>query len=161
LKLLPHRKNLQRFSFCLIALPRERGIESTARLTLPFLHPNPGMLFRLYKPGPPLSDCIENFWLYDGYGSPHPRERIFPSGTFELVFNLREDELRIYRGPQLDRASQFSGAIVSGPYGSFFGSDAEEEASVMGVDFKPGGAFPFLGLAADERKTKGRFSADG
>jgi AraC-like DNA-binding protein len=108
------------------------------------------MLFRLYKPGPPLSDCIENFWLYDGYGSPHPRERIFPSGTFELVFNLRKDELRIYRGPQLDRASHFSGAIVSGPYGSFFGSDAEEETSVMGVHFKPGGAFPFLGLAADE-----------
>ncbi|HEX4783029.1 MAG TPA: hypothetical protein VH350_01730 [Candidatus Sulfotelmatobacter sp.] len=25
------------------------------------------MLFRSYKPSPPLSDFIENFWLYDGY----------------------------------------------------------------------------------------------
>jgi AraC-like DNA-binding protein len=108
------------------------------------------MLFRLYRPGPPLSDFVENFWLYDGYASPHLKERIFPSGTFELVFNLREDELRIYRGPQLDEASRFSGAIVSGPYGGFFGSDTAEEASVMGVHFRPGGAFPFLGLAASE-----------
>jgi AraC-like DNA-binding protein len=108
------------------------------------------MLFRLYRPGPPLSNFIENFWVYDGYASPHLRERIFPSGTFELVFNLREDKLRIYRGPQLDQMSHFSGAIVSGPYGSFFGSDTAEEASVMGVHFKPGGAFPFLGLAANE-----------
>jgi AraC-like DNA-binding protein len=108
------------------------------------------MLFRLYRPGPPLSNFIENLWLYHDYASPHLRERIFPNGTFELVFNLREDELRIYRGPQLDQTSHFSGAIVSGPYGSFFGSDGAEEASVMGVHFKPGGAFPFLGLAANE-----------
>jgi hypothetical protein len=55
------------------------------------------MLFRAHKPGFPLSDFIENFWLYDGYSSPHTHERIFPTGTFELVFNLRDDELRIYR----------------------------------------------------------------
>jgi len=108
------------------------------------------MLFRSYKPGPTLANFIENFWLYEGYVSPHLGERIFPSGTFELVFNLREDELRIYRGVQPDRVSRFPGAIVSGPYTGFFGSDTAEEASVMGVHFKPGGAFPFLGIAAGE-----------
>ena len=114
------------------------------------MHPNLNVLFRSHKPGPPLSDFIDNFWLYNGYASPHLRERIFPSGTFELVFNLRQNELRIYRGNQSGRVSRFSGAIVSGPYAGFFGSDTAEEASVMGVHFKPGGAFPFLGLAADE-----------
>jgi AraC-like DNA-binding protein len=108
------------------------------------------MLFRSYKPAPPLSDFIENFWLYDGYESPHFRERIFPSGTFELVFNLRDDELRIYKATQPDQCAHFSGAIVSGPYHGFFATDTEEEASVMGVHFRPGGAFPFLGILADD-----------
>ncbi len=108
------------------------------------------MLFRSYKPSPPLSDFIENFWLYDGYESPHFQERILPSGTFELVFNLRDDELRIYNAARPDRCETFSGAIVSGPYNGFFVTDAAEEGCVMGVHFKPGGAFAFLGLAADE-----------
>ena len=108
------------------------------------------MLFRSYKPAPPLSDFIENFWVYDGYESPHLKERIFPSGTFELVFNLRDDELRIYKAADPDRCTYFSGAIVSGPYHGFFVTDTREEASVMGVHFKPGGAFPFLGILADE-----------
>jgi AraC-like DNA-binding protein len=108
------------------------------------------MLFRSRKPAPPLSNFIENLWLYDGYDSPHFKERIFPSGTFELVFNLRSDELRIYKAPQPDRCEHFSGAIVSGPYNGFFVTDAAEEVSVMGVHFKPGGAFPFLGPPAHE-----------
>ena len=108
------------------------------------------MQFRSYKPSSPLSDFIENFWLYDGYESPHVQERIFPSGTFELVFNLRDDELRIYRAASPDRCERFSGAIVSGPYNGFFVTDRKEESCVMGAHFRPGGAFPFLRLAADE-----------
>lgn len=108
------------------------------------------MLFRSYRPAPPLSDFIENFWLYDGYSSPHVHERIFPSGTFELVFNLREDELRIYRETDAGRYGRYSGALVSGPYEGYFITDRAEEFSVMGVHFRPGGAFPFLRLSAYE-----------
>jgi AraC-like DNA-binding protein len=108
------------------------------------------MLFRSYRPSPPLSDYIEKFWLYDGYESPHFQERILPSGTFELVFNLRENELRIYKAARPDHCERLSGALISGPYNGFFVTDTVEEASVMGVHFRPGGAFPFLGLAADE-----------
>lgn len=108
------------------------------------------MLFRSYKPAAPLDEFIENFWMYEGYDSPHSRERIFPSGTFELVFNLRDDELRIYKTAGFDQYERFSGAIVSGPYNGFFRSDTAEEASVMGVHFKPGGASPFIGPLAGE-----------
>jgi len=108
------------------------------------------MLFRAYKPGPPLSDFIENFWLYDGYSSPHTHERVFPSGTFELVFNLCDDELRIYGETDCGECSRYSGALVSGPYEGFFVTDRAEEFCVMGVHFRPGGAFPFLGMSAYE-----------
>ena len=123
----------------------DRSTKSLAPSTT-FFASNYTMLFRSYKPSPPLSNFIGNLWLYDGYESPHVKERIFPSSTFELVFNLRDDELRIYKAAQPDRCERFSGAIVSGPYNGFFLSDTAEEAFVMGVHFKPGGAFPFFWL---------------
>jgi AraC-like DNA-binding protein len=106
------------------------------------------MVFRRYKPGPPLSDFIENLWLYEGYASPHAKERIFPSGTFELVFNLHDNELRIFKTQTPDKCNRFSGALVSGPYEEFFLTDTPEEASVMGVHFRPAGAPAFLGFSA-------------
>src|SRR5215831_10782661 len=108
------------------------------------------MFFRSYNPIAPLSDFIENIWVYRGFESPRLKERIFPSGTFELVFNLRDDELRIQNGVPSNGYKRFSGAIVSGPYQGFFLADTAQEASVMGVHFKPGGAFPFLGFSAYE-----------
>jgi AraC-like DNA-binding protein len=112
------------------------------------------MLFRVYKPVSPLSDFIENFWIYEGFEPPATRERIFPSGTFEFVFNLRDDEMRIYEDTQSDECQRFSGAIVSGPHAASFVTETAFEASVMGVHFKPGGAFPFLGPAADELRDR-------
>jgi AraC-like DNA-binding protein len=108
------------------------------------------MLLHSCRPFPGLSDFVENLWLYSGFVSPALKERIFPSGTFELVINLRDDELRIYKAAQSNQCQRFSGAIVSGPYNGFFLTDTANEARVIGVHFKPGGAFPFLGLHADE-----------
>ncbi len=102
-----------------------------------------------YRPSR-FSGFIEDFWLYDGYVAPSSRELILPSGTFELVLNLRADELRIYDARRLEQFRRFSGAIVSGPYAGCFASDAADEVSVLGVHFKPGGAAPFLGLPAAE-----------
>jgi hypothetical protein len=104
------------------------------------------MLHLFYAPISPLLDFVDNFWLYDGYTQPHFKERILPSGTIELVINLRDDELRIYDAAQPERCNRFSGALVSGAYGGFFVIDTAEEVSIMGVHFKAGGAFPFLGI---------------
>lgn len=108
------------------------------------------MRFSSSKPSRPLSDLVENFWLYEGYEGEHSNERILPTGTLELVVNLREDELRIYDTEQPGICTRFSGAVVSGAYGKGFVSDSEEEGFIIGIHFKPGGAFPFLGLPADE-----------
>ena len=108
------------------------------------------VLFRSYSPAPPLSDFIEDFWLYEGYTPRHLRERILPSGTVELVINLRDDELRIYDRVRRGVCERFSGAIVSGTYDRFFVIDTAEEASLLGVHFRTGGAFPFFGLPVSE-----------
>jgi AraC-like DNA-binding protein len=108
------------------------------------------MVFSSYKPNAPLVECVDMFWLYHGFQSPKLRERIFPTGTFELVFNLRNDELRIYRAGQPNQCDRRSGAVVSGAYEKFFLTNTSEEAAVLGVHFKPGGAFALLGIAAHE-----------
>ena len=109
------------------------------------------MLHRTYIPRPPLSDFIEDIWLYEGYSGRHFRERILPSGTIELVINLQEDKLRIYEAAREEECcKRLSGALVSGAYGSFFVTDTTEEKSIMGVHFKPAGAFPFLGVSPEE-----------
>lgn len=107
------------------------------------------MYFYTYKPAAPLSEFVENFWAYQ-FNSGSLKERIFPTGTFELVFNLRDDEMRIYKDAQIGEFLRYSGAIAAGLYGRPFVTDTALEASVMGVHFKPGGAFLFLGFDVGE-----------
>jgi AraC-like DNA-binding protein len=107
------------------------------------------MFLRTYNPGPPLDEFVDRFWLCSD--SPqHPRERILPSGTLELVINLSDDEIRIYDAKRPDRCRQYPGAVVSGPYRDFFLIDPLQHASIIGVHFRPGRAFPVLGVPASE-----------
>jgi AraC-like DNA-binding protein len=98
-------------------------------------------------PTPPLAEFIERFW-YSSDGPVHQKVRIVPNGTMELVFNLDEDELGIYDTDRPRRCESFSGAVFSGAYARPLFVDSREH--VMGVHFKPGGAFRFLGVPASE-----------
>ncbi len=110
------------------------------------------MIFRTYRPGPPLSDFVELFWLYEGYvpSHAHSKERLLPTGTMELVINLNEDRVRVYDPDQTDRFESFRGALICGAQSQFFVIDTAQQSSVIGVHFRPGGAFPFLHLTAGE-----------
>jgi AraC-like DNA-binding protein len=107
------------------------------------------MLFSSRAPIPPLDTCVERLWLLIDAPA-HSKERIAPSGTIDLVINLHENELRIYDPAQPDRYKRFSGAVVSGTHSGPFVIDPRERVSVIGVHFRPGGAFPFLGTPASE-----------
>ncbi len=107
------------------------------------------MLYMSHSPAPPFGDFVEYFWLLNDAPG-HSRERIVPSGTLELVINLREDEIRVYDAVRADTCRRFSGAVVSGAYRGSFVIDTQEHADVIGVHFRPGGASPFLGRPAGE-----------
>ena len=107
------------------------------------------MFLRTYIPGPPLDECIDRFWFCSDTPS-HPRERILPSGTIELVINLSDDEIRIYDPSHPNRTRRYPGAVVSGPYSNFFLIDPLQHASIIGVHFRPGRAVPVLGVPASE-----------
>jgi hypothetical protein len=40
--------------------------------------------------------------------------------------------------------------VVSGAYSRFFGIDPRQHGAMMGVHFRPGGAWPFIGAPAGE-----------
>jgi AraC-like DNA-binding protein len=106
------------------------------------------MRYRTYRPGPPLADFVEYMWALRDVPA-HSTERIVPSGTLELVVNLHEDALRVY-DPATHAWRRYSGAVVSGAYRRFFVIDARDHASIVGVHFRPGGAWAFLGVPPGE-----------
>ncbi|HUN73929.1 MAG TPA: DUF6597 domain-containing transcriptional factor [Steroidobacteraceae bacterium] len=85
-----------------------------------------------------LGEFVELLWLYDGYVQPHAQERLLPMPTTELVIDLRSGT----------RASQ--AATVAGPHSEYWLLDTASAASVIGVHFRPGGAFPFFEFPAGE-----------
>ena len=108
------------------------------------------MRFYRCTPAPPLSDFVALLWLYEGYVQPHRKERLLPDGSMELVINLNEDETRLYDPHDTTRFQTLRGPVVVGAHSEFFVIDTAEQHTVAGVHFKPGGAFPFLGLPAGE-----------
>ncbi len=107
------------------------------------------MIYQVCTPSSRLAGFVERFWQCTDAPS-HRRVRILPSGTVELVFNLSDDEVRIYDSWQSDRRARYSGSVVSGPYKGCLMLDPMPHSTIIGVHFKPGGAFPFLGAPACE-----------
>lgn len=107
-------------------------------------------VFKFHQPRAPLSNFVDSFWLYEGKGAEHRSERILPTGTFELAINLKQDELLFCDAERPEKCWRLSGAVVSGAHGRGFVPAATDEIFIIGVHFKPAGAFPFLGVPAGD-----------
>lgn len=107
------------------------------------------MAMHTYHPKPPLSQFINEIWLWESYQPPHPKERILPGGMMELIVNLTDEPMQMYYPSDNFQPHSFHGPIVAGPRSTFFLVDTTRPTSVMGVYFKPGAALPFF-------KTSGR-----
>jgi AraC-like DNA-binding protein len=88
--------------------------------------------FRHYAPPKPLSDFVELFWYWSGYHQPYGKERLMPMGSVELVIPLG--------------SARTSDAGLSGPRSESWVIERTAQDRMLGIHFKPGGAFPFLGL---------------
>lgn len=108
------------------------------------------MIARHYRPAAPLSAFVDLFWYYSGFVRPHAKERLLPTGTVELVVNLREDQVRTYDPDNTEVCRHHPGSVVIGAHSRFFVLDTTEQNDVIGIHFKPGGAFPFLAPPVDE-----------
>jgi AraC-like DNA-binding protein len=110
------------------------------------------MIFQHHVPGPPLGSFVQLLWLYKSYqpAHMHRKERLMPDGLVALVINLRDDVTRTYDRVHIEKCHTMPGAVVCGVHTENFVIDTEEQAEVVGVQFRPGGAFPFLGVPPSE-----------
>lgn len=108
------------------------------------------MRYLTLAPSPALADSVEALWAYEGYRPPHAFERIFPSGTVELLLNLTDGRLRCHdpRGGQM--RGEWSGLLVAGVHRDYQLVETAQQYAMLGVALRPGGAWRLLGVAADE-----------
>ncbi|MDN4526375.1 helix-turn-helix transcriptional regulator [Fictibacillus sp. NE201] len=72
----------------------------------------------------------------------------------ELIINLGEDLIKVYNQKNHKRFKSLRGSLISGPHSNFTVIDTACQVSSMGVHFKPGGAFPFFNLPANELRNE-------
>jgi AraC-like DNA-binding protein len=93
---------------------------------------------------------VEVIWTSADDGRGHPRERLLPDGSVELVFSLNQERFRIYDSESSERYKTFRGSVICGPHSQFFAIDTAKATDAAGVHFKAGGAYPFLKLPGGE-----------
>jgi AraC-like DNA-binding protein len=89
--------------------------------------------FRVYRPSGRLGPFVEFFWSCDRYAVSHASERVLPTGTTDLIF--RGDTWHELRGGLTGPRSKYVTVSTGSPF------------AAVGVHFKPGGAYPFVGGA--------------
>jgi AraC-like DNA-binding protein len=101
------------------------------------------------EPSPALASFVASLWYFEG-DLPHRRELILPTGAMQLLVNLHEDETRAYEADGHRVVARTRGAALCGAFARPFGIDTAEQRRIVGVTFRPGGAYPFLAVAASE-----------
>lgn len=108
------------------------------------------MIYRRYTPAPPLNALIGCFWFAEGFEGSHVFERLLPNGESGIVIDLRDEPVRIYDGQNIDKFESYAPAIFCGARTDCFVIDTSRQERVIGIQFRPGGAFPFLRMPAHE-----------
>ncbi|HEY3823737.1 MAG TPA: helix-turn-helix domain-containing protein [Bryobacteraceae bacterium] len=94
------------------------------------------MLIRAHRPAAqPLAAFVEQFWYCEGYDVPHRRERVVPSGRFQLIIDLSESTAL---------------PLVVGMRSRYSVVDTAQLQRMMGIVFRAGGARSLLDISADE-----------
>jgi AraC-like DNA-binding protein len=112
------------------------------------------MVHRLYRPQPPLSLFVKCFWYWEGAPQTHTHERLMPTGDAAIIFNLREDAIRIYDWKDTRRSESFGHAVLAGPHSEPFVIDTAQQDRVFGIQFQAGGSFPFLRIPSSEAENR-------
>ena len=67
-----------------------------------------------------------------------------PTGEPTIVFDLREEKIRVYDWKDPSRFEAFGHSILCGPRSEPFVIDTAQQDRVFGIQFCPGGTFPFF-----------------
>jgi AraC-like DNA-binding protein len=109
------------------------------------------MKYLQHIPAPPLDAYVENLWYWEGEAPNdrpvHAKDTIMASGRVGILINLKHDELAWYDGDRFARRNTLKGISLCGTHASAFAIDAWQP-HMLGVQFRPGGSFPFFAAPA-------------
>lgn len=111
------------------------------------------MKYFRYKPLPPLSAYVSCLWYSEGFDGTHALERLLPNGESGIVFDLREwgsRKISIYDPNPAVKVDLHAPAVFCGARTDCFVIETSAQERVVGIQFEPGGAFPFLAMPASE-----------
>ena len=100
------------------------------------------------KPRMPLGALVECLWYWEGAPGPHRQERLLPQAQAAMILNLREEPIAIYEDNR--GASYYGTAAFTGARSNCFTINCNQQERVVGVQFAPGGAFPFFRMPMSE-----------
>lgn len=95
------------------------------------------MIYLEHRPAPPLGNFVEILWYCADYRATHRHEAVLPTGSTALILPLQQQ-------------STTMPALVAGVHTGYVVIDTAALDSLLGVHFRPAGAFAFLGGAPVE-----------
>jgi AraC-like DNA-binding protein len=124
------------------------------------------MTFIFHTPSPPLNFYINSFYC-PNESLPLPREKILPLAGLDLKINFGGG-FQVYDADQSEPFTTLTESWVLGLWTKYHIVDWPEDLQYLGVSFKPGGAYPFLGVRLSELQNQvvsldaiwGRFAAE-
>lgn len=107
------------------------------------------MIQNIRRPDGPLSEFIDYFWYLESREVRMPDERSLPDGSADLIVDLTSAR-EVRMATASNEALRLQSVFLCGPHTRHFVICGSPETRVVEVHFKPGGAFPFLGVPLDE-----------
>jgi AraC-like DNA-binding protein len=98
-------------------------------------------------PVPELAGMIDWLWYGEGHVN-YARDRILPSAQSQLLINLGPTQYRIDAGPP-ERRVPFRDVWYSALHQSPIDTEAPHGSALLGIAFKSGGVYPWLGAALE------------
>ncbi|HWN08019.1 MAG TPA: DUF6597 domain-containing transcriptional factor [Pyrinomonadaceae bacterium] len=108
------------------------------------------MIHKIHIPRPPLSQFVENIWLVEGFSAEYTREKILPDGAIELIIDLDTSPKTIFEDEASETFRTVAKGWISGERTRYIVIGAEKNQSMVGIRFRPGGAYPFFGFPISE-----------
>lgn len=129
------------------SLPTGRLLWNRSKIAASFRR---SMITAHHIPSPPLSEFVKVMWYWDGYVQSHAQERLLPDGSMTIAFSLGERSLLKSPRDNSAPAVKVAGQVICGARSTPMVLDTSDMVTTLGIQFKPGGGFPFLPMPAGE-----------
>ena len=106
------------------------------------------MTYIRHIPSPPLDTYIDYFYYLDG-AMPHRREQVLPTGWLDLEVNLG-GAIQIFDASGTKSVATCVESWWVGVWSTYGTVEWPLNIQLVGIHFKPGGAYPFLNIPLSE-----------